>query len=286
MNLDPKAEAVGQIQATTFGYAMNNPVFYVDPDGNCPPGVVCNPIVKGTWTFLKGFGNGAKNTYNFVTRDAWKSETWKSMTNLVAGSFAEVTLTPVYGDQTSNIVDSHTNGAVSNFSNSVNQSIDKVKNGNLEPIGELAFDALLGKGVGNLKKLKRAKKASKNTKLSNVLNKKFDLDPDSFENIGNLEGSVDLGWYDGETAYFSIDGINKGPNPKGSAFGELTSYAEELAKQQGLSEVTIDFNVVMNGRLGHDPSWARQYGYHYSSRKVYYSETQYTLTVTWTKILE
>jgi RHS repeat-associated protein len=43
--LDRKADAVGQIHNTPYGYAMNNPVVFTDPDGDCPPGVNCENVL-------------------------------------------------------------------------------------------------------------------------------------------------------------------------------------------------------------------------------------------------
>ncbi len=57
--IDPLADAKGQIHNSTYAYAMNNPVIFTDPDGNCPPGVDCLPAPVDS--SLEGAG-GSVNT--------------------------------------------------------------------------------------------------------------------------------------------------------------------------------------------------------------------------------
>ncbi|WP_417800296.1 DUF6443 domain-containing protein [Tenacibaculum sp.] len=47
MNIDNKAEAVGQIHSSPFGFALNKPTNLTDPDGDCPPGINCENVLDG-----------------------------------------------------------------------------------------------------------------------------------------------------------------------------------------------------------------------------------------------
>ncbi|CAM1344204.1 conserved hypothetical protein [Tenacibaculum amylolyticum] len=45
MNVDSKADAIGQIQSTPYAYALNKPINLTDPDGDCPPGINCENVL-------------------------------------------------------------------------------------------------------------------------------------------------------------------------------------------------------------------------------------------------
>jgi hypothetical protein len=65
---------------------MNNPLRFIDPNG------------EDIWDFMKGlvtgivngFFNGAKGAWNFVSKDAWKADTWKNTGNLVFGGLLSI----------------------------------------------------------------------------------------------------------------------------------------------------------------------------------------------------
>lgn len=111
----------------------------------------------------------------------------------------------------------------------------------------------------------------------------FSLDNIKLKNVDILSGKGNKGWYDGETLSLDINSIQKKAHTaKGSAFESLNKYAEDLAKKSGLKNIRIEFGPVMNSRLGNDPTWAREYGYDFSSSTDNLGNT----TVTWEKKID
>lgn len=64
--VDALAEHPNQIDKSPYAYAWNNPVFFTDPDGNCPtcPGGVLDML--GAWRAVKEFGGDAIETLSVI----------------------------------------------------------------------------------------------------------------------------------------------------------------------------------------------------------------------------
>lgn len=82
---DPLSEEFPEWSPYTF--VFNNPLRYTDPTGMAPE-ECCPDLVNA----VKGVYNSVKSevvgTYNFVTSDAYKSETWKGAGNMLLGTMA------------------------------------------------------------------------------------------------------------------------------------------------------------------------------------------------------
>ena len=69
--------------------------------------------------------------------------------------------------------------------------------------------------------------------------------------------------------------IRQSGSPPNSAFKNLTAYAENLAKENGMTAVRIEFGPVFNIRLRTSPQWTQEYGYHFSSHTDKWGTTDY-----------
>ena len=85
MSPDPLSEEFPSYSPYVF--VFNNPLKYTDPTGMAPE-ECCPDLVNA----FKGIYGSVKSevvgTYNFVTSDAYKSETWKGAGNMLLGSMA------------------------------------------------------------------------------------------------------------------------------------------------------------------------------------------------------
>ncbi|WP_185291123.1 hypothetical protein [Chryseobacterium lactis] len=74
-----------------------------------------------------------------------------------------------------------------------------------------------------------------------------------------------MGWLTGDVMEVQVSGIMRHVSaPKNAVFRTLTESAEVMARKYGMSEVRIQFNMVMNQNLKHNSLWAKEYGYFFS----------------------
>nr|WP_301005414.1 polymorphic toxin type 10 domain-containing protein [Lunatimonas sp.] len=163
ISIDVLADHPRQIGMSPYQFSWNNPIRYNDPNGECPD----------CWEFLKGFGrgvgSGAQGTWNFVTNDAWKADTWKATGNLLLGAAA---LGPTGNTSNLYAVDAalgtNTVDAVGGVSAAIDNAVDKVASGDPGAIGEVAGGAAWA-GVEALAGSKGAGLLTKAGKISNAV---------------------------------------------------------------------------------------------------------------------
>lgn len=219
--MDALTEHPNQIGWTPYHFSYNNPVNFVDPDGNCP----------SCWEFTKGVGrgvsSGAQGTWNFLTNDAWKADTWKATGNFVLGAAisgsspgAAASLPAIDA-----ALGTNTQGAMQAVNQAIEEGVDKFVNGSAGDRGEVAgqalwgvFEAVIGsKGAGAITKAgtatKLASKVDDVTKVYRVYGGK--AKPDGFswtpENPNSVLDFRDAaGLPNSNTGRFVIEGqVNK-----------------------------------------------------------------------------
>jgi hypothetical protein len=165
-SVDPLADDPMQFRYSPYQYAWNNPILLNDPNGECPD---CLEFLKGVG---RGIASGATGTWNFVTNDAWKADTWKATGNLALGLAVSGGNPANFGNTTAvdAALGTNTSGAVNALGESIQAGVDKVQNGNAGDVGEVVGEVLWGvaegvvgsKGAGAIAKSgKAAKVASK-----------------------------------------------------------------------------------------------------------------------------
>lgn len=251
-------------QSTTFN----------DPFGDFPwSGLNNKGIVKESVNIINSAVSFAKETVN--TRG-------QNLVNAAKNMDAMGTLAKNAPEFTANImIEGAKQAAVKKISSGggLNNAVSEMTG---EVIIGITTGMLTDKGLSKVRGLVRGTNAAKDLIGIFSVGDKFGIDESFIDGVDFLHGKADLGWCDGENAQFSIDIILKSHNSNGSIFESLTSKAEAIAKNAGLNQVRIDYNLVVNERLKVDPSWAREYGYNFSSTIDDFGDTN----VTWSKIID
>ncbi len=153
--VDALADEPEQIDKSPYAYAWNNPIYYTDPDGNCP----------SCWEFLKGFGKRVGNIVSGIAEGSTPVQIANFGNTLKQGK-----------QRIQNIKDAYASGG---FSGAVKQygeelydssgagdlvdRVEKAGNGDAEAIGGLAADVV---AVVASKKLPKGKAKANNAAAS------------------------------------------------------------------------------------------------------------------------
>ncbi len=139
LSVDPLTNKYPEL--TPYQFASNNPIYNIDIDGKegAPYlGGFIKEHCSVCYSALEGVGDELKNSYHFVTRDAWKASTWKN-----AGEFLNETALSMSTVKIANtpMVDA----ATDNFINNV---IKGDANTRTKFVAQTATSLLLAKGAG------------------------------------------------------------------------------------------------------------------------------------------
>ena len=262
--IDPSADSY--YSWSPYSYVFNNPIRLIDPDGADPYDAV-RSAAKGAWnsfvSTVKGVGDIAAAAQPGTQQNI-------RMMSAISSFFSDPRGT------VQKMADNTVNGAKGAYNQWESAPMEQKLEMQNEALGAMMLGAATEKGLGTV--MKTLDNVGDVAKVSN-----FALDDIKVDDLDILQGNADLGWYDGETLSLSINSIQKNPlSDKNSGFSNLINYAENLAKDSGLSDVRLEFGPVMNSRLATDATWAKEYGYFYSSYKDDLGNT----VVTWEKTLD
>ena len=116
-----------------------------------------------------------------------------------------------------------------------------------------------------------------------LLSNTFNLGPGMVPGLDLLEGTATLGAYGTEEALFEIHSIMKGQGQEdNSGMTNLLSTLEQVAKDAGMTSITIQWTDIYNSRLKEDASWPAEYGYNFYQA----GENMAGSIIEWSKNLE
>ncbi len=222
MSVDPMMEKYAGW--SPYNYTIQNPLKYVDPDGKDKEEFAAN-----SFEALKGYGSGLLKGVNgvkdFLTKDARKGETWKSLGNLILGGYASLAGQNL--GEVDALLGTNTSQAVELANNSFSEYLGKYGSGDAFQIGEALGQAvfsllpIIKKGPNFLNKTGLGQKL--------FLSEKFGITSYLFGNSGaghqgilnNPKSFLKMGWSstgeNGGGMYFRV-GIGRLPSETNKAF--------------------------------------------------------------------
>ena len=190
-SVDAMAEKYHEMSPYT--YAADNPLIYIDPDGN-EISMCCQTlkdVMSGVYSTLRA---EVKGTYDFVTSDAWKGSTWKALGNTALAGIVAPGV-PYSSKQkilskVDNSLGTNTVGINQALKDSFDEGKDQLFNGNAEERASVITGMAL---LFAPSKIDDLGKLSKLTNAITDINKKFSTG--ALKDVGGLEAVISSASY-------------------------------------------------------------------------------------------